>query len=133
MQSQGQVWMNGTFVPWENATVPLLSHGFSRGSAVFEVFGTHKGPDGVFAFRMDEHLKRLEQSLELLEMERFIPFNMWGWDDTRIENMEVSQVQALLDQRRAGLVRLEETVDNERREVLKLELILDRCKVLHGE
>jgi len=49
--------------------VPLLSHGFSRGSAIFEVFGTHKGPDGVYAFRMDEHLKRLAQSARALEME----------------------------------------------------------------
>lgn len=69
MKSAGKVWMNGEFVAWENATVPLLSHGFSRGSAIFEVFGTHEGPGGIFAFRMDEHLKRLEQSTRLLEME----------------------------------------------------------------
>ena len=69
MESTGRVWMNGELVPWEKATVPLLSHGFSRGSAIFEVLGTHKGPDGVYAFRMDEHLKRLEQSARVLEME----------------------------------------------------------------
>jgi branched-chain amino acid aminotransferase len=49
--------------------VPLLSHGFSRGSAIFDIFGIHEGPDGLFAFRMDEHLKRLMKSAELLEME----------------------------------------------------------------
>jgi branched-chain amino acid aminotransferase len=49
--------------------VPLLSHGFSRGSAIFEVFGTHVGPEGTMAFRMDAHLKRLMRSAELLEME----------------------------------------------------------------
>ena len=69
MSSERKVWLNGEFVPWEKATVPLLSHGFSRGSAIFEVFGIHEGPDGLFAFRMDEHLKRLMKSAELLEME----------------------------------------------------------------
>ncbi len=69
MSSKGKVWINGEFIPWEKATVPLLSHGFSRGSAFFEVFGVHKGPGGIFAFRMDEHFKRLMTSARLLGME----------------------------------------------------------------
>jgi branched-chain amino acid aminotransferase len=63
------VWRNGELIPGEKATVPLLSHALSRGSAVFEVFGIHKGPRGTMAFRMDEHLKRLSTSLKFLEME----------------------------------------------------------------
>lgn len=69
MKNESKVWFNGEFIPWHKATVPLLSHGFSRGSAIFEVFGIHEGPNGRFAFRMDEHLKRLMKSVELLEME----------------------------------------------------------------
>jgi branched-chain amino acid aminotransferase len=69
MNNDSKVWLNGKLIPWQEATVPLLSHGFSRGSAIFEVFGIHEGPDGLFAFRMDEHLKRLMKSAELLEME----------------------------------------------------------------
>ena len=69
MNSERKVWLNGELIPWQEATVPLLSHGFSRGSAIFDVFGIHEGPDGLFAFRMDEHLKRLMKSAELLEME----------------------------------------------------------------
>ena len=69
MNSERKVWLNGEFISWDKATVPLLSHGFSRGSAIFEVFGIHEGPDGLFAFRMDEHLKRLTTSARLLGME----------------------------------------------------------------
>ena len=69
MNNDSKVWLNGKLIPWGEATVPLLSHGFSRGSAIFDVFGIHKGPDGLFAFRMDEHLKRLMKSAELLGME----------------------------------------------------------------
>ncbi len=69
MRDNAKVWLNGNLVPWAEATVPLMSHGFARGSAVFDVFGVHKGPDGLYAFRMDEHLKRLKSSTDALEME----------------------------------------------------------------
>ena len=69
MKGKGKVWLNGNLIPWEKATVPLLSHGFSRGSAIFDVFGIHEGPDGPVAFRMDRHLTRLMKSAELLGME----------------------------------------------------------------
>jgi branched-chain amino acid aminotransferase len=63
------VWMNGQFVSWKSATVPILSHGFSRASAIFEIFRIHEGPDGPAAFRLDEHLKRLANSARLLQMD----------------------------------------------------------------
>ena len=69
MSDQRTVWMNGTMVPWEKATVPLLSHGMSRGSTIFEVFGIHPGPNGPLAFRMDKHLDRLFHTAECLGME----------------------------------------------------------------
>lgn len=69
MSNERKVWLNGELIPWEKATAPLLSHGFSRASAIFEVFGIHVGPDGPAAFRLDQHLKRLVKSVELLEME----------------------------------------------------------------
>ena len=69
MNSDLQVWFNGKLIPQRDATVPILSHGFSRGSAIFDVLGAHVGPEGTVAFRMDDHLKRLMKSAELLEME----------------------------------------------------------------
>ena len=69
MKEKGKVWLNGDLIPWEKATVPLLSHGFSRGSAIFDVFGIHEGQDGPVAFRLDRHLSRLMKSAELLGME----------------------------------------------------------------
>lgn len=68
MNNETQVWLNGRLVPEDQAVVPIMSHGFSRGSAVFEAFGLHTGPDRLYAFRMDEHLKRLENSIRALEM-----------------------------------------------------------------
>lgn len=69
MSDQRPVWLNGEMVPWEDAKAPLLSHGMSRGSTIFEVFGVHPGPDGPMAFRMDKHLDRLFHTAECLGME----------------------------------------------------------------
>ncbi len=68
MNDKRKVWFNGDLIPWEKATVPLLSHGFARASAIFEVFGIHEGPDGPAAFRMDKHLRRLMNSAQSLGM-----------------------------------------------------------------
>ena len=69
MSNDSKVWLNGNLIARQEATVPILSHGFSRASAIFDVFGVHVGPMGPAAFRMDEHIKRLMRSAELLGME----------------------------------------------------------------
>ena len=69
MPDQRPVWFNGKMIPWEDAKAPLLSHGLSRGSAIFEVFGVHPGPNGPKAFRMDKHLDRLFHTADCLGME----------------------------------------------------------------
>lgn len=69
MSSPQWVWINGELLPWESATVHIMSQGFSRGSAVFEVFGVHALASGPAAFRMADHLARLENTCALLGME----------------------------------------------------------------
>ena len=69
MSNDSKVWLNGNLIPRQEATVPILSHGFSRASAIFDVLGVHVGPTGPAAFRLDEHIKRLMKSAELLGME----------------------------------------------------------------
>ena len=64
-----KVWINNQIVPWKEAHVPILSHGLSRGSGIFEAFGIHEDPEGTAAFRMDMHLERLMQTAKLLGMQ----------------------------------------------------------------
>jgi branched-chain amino acid aminotransferase len=69
MAAERKVWSNGELIAWENATVHILSHALSRGSAIFEVFGVHPSPNGPMAFRMDLHFRRFYRTAELLGME----------------------------------------------------------------
>ena len=63
------VFLNGDFVAWNQATVHMMSHSFSRGSAIFEVLGIHETNVGPAVFRLDKHIERLFKTAELLDME----------------------------------------------------------------
>jgi branched-chain amino acid aminotransferase len=68
MSHTGKAWINGKIIPWDKATVHIMSHSFTRGSAVFEVISFYQTTSGIAVFRLDEHLKRLRRSTELLNM-----------------------------------------------------------------
>jgi len=68
-----KVWINGTFVNWNEANVHILSHSFSRASAIFDVMGFHETPKGTAIFRVDKYIDRFFRSAELLFMK--IPYS----------------------------------------------------------
>ncbi len=63
------VFLDGEFVPWNQATVHVMSHSFSRASAIYEILSLHESSAGPAVFRLDEHIDRLFKSAELLHME----------------------------------------------------------------
>jgi branched-chain amino acid aminotransferase len=69
MQKERVAYINGNYVSWDEAQVPIMSHSFGRGSAIFEVVGFHDTVHGPAVFRLDEHLARFCRSASLLEME----------------------------------------------------------------
>ena len=62
------VYLNGDLLPWEQATVHMMSHSFSRGSAIFEVVSFHETDAGPATFRLDRHIDRFFKSAEFLDM-----------------------------------------------------------------
>jgi len=56
------IWMDGEFVPWEEAQTHVLTHSLHYGTAVFEGVRCYDTERGPAIFRWDEHLDRLYQS-----------------------------------------------------------------------
>jgi D-alanine transaminase len=54
------VYLNGRFLPIEQASVPVLDRGFIFGDGVYEVIPVYSRRP----FRLDEHLRRLQNSLD---------------------------------------------------------------------
>jgi branched-chain amino acid aminotransferase len=66
------IWMNGELVPWESATVHVMSHALHYGSSVFEGIRAYSTPAGPAIFRLQPHLRRLFDSAKIYRME--IPY-----------------------------------------------------------
>jgi branched-chain amino acid aminotransferase len=61
-----RIWLDGELVPWERATVHILSHSLQRGSLIFDFLSVHATPRGPAIFRLREHVGRLLRSAELV-------------------------------------------------------------------
>jgi branched-chain amino acid aminotransferase len=66
------IWFNGKLVPWEKATVHVLTHALHYGSSVFEGIRAYTTPQGVAIFRLRDHTRRLFDSAKIYRMQ--IPF-----------------------------------------------------------
>ncbi|MHB8190300.1 MAG: branched-chain amino acid transaminase [Ferrimicrobium sp.] len=66
------IWMDGSLVPWKDASVHVLSHGLHYGSGVFEGIRAYETPTGPAIFRLSEHIHRLFASAKIIMME--IPY-----------------------------------------------------------
>jgi branched-chain amino acid aminotransferase len=67
------IWLDGRFVPWDDARVHILTHTLHYGLGVFEGIRCYRTDDGRSAvFRLREHIARLYDSAHINLME--IPF-----------------------------------------------------------
>ncbi|WP_206486072.1 branched-chain amino acid transaminase [Thalassotalea sp. G2M2-11] len=62
------IWFNGELMPWQNATVHVMSHALHYGSSVFEGIRAYKTHKGTCIFRLEEHIKRLFDSAKVYRM-----------------------------------------------------------------
>ncbi|MEO8143809.1 MAG: D-amino acid aminotransferase [Betaproteobacteria bacterium] len=69
------VFLNGKFMPVEEARVPVLDRGFIFGDGVYELIPVYSR----VPFRMDEHLARLERSLDAVRIRN--PYGRAEWRD----------------------------------------------------
>ncbi len=68
------IWLDGEFIPWEQAQVHILTHTLHYGLGVFEGIRAYHCADGRTAiFRLPEHIRRLFDSAHVMQME--IPYS----------------------------------------------------------
>ena len=74
----GWIWLNGSFVPWKDATSHVITQGLHYASTVFEGERAYNGK----IFKSKEHTERLFKSAEIMGIE--IPFSH---EEINIANM----------------------------------------------
>jgi branched-chain amino acid aminotransferase len=63
------IWMDGTLVPWKDATIHVLTHSLHYGSGVFEGIRAYPTSRGPAVFRLTDHMRRLHESASLLHID----------------------------------------------------------------
>ncbi|MDQ3781879.1 MAG: branched-chain amino acid transaminase [Actinomycetota bacterium] len=76
MEPTTYIWMDGDLVPWEQATVHVLSHGLHYGTGVFEGIRAYRADGGTAVFRLRDHMVRLHRSAKAYSMDL-----EWSVDD----------------------------------------------------
>ncbi len=67
------IYLNGKFMPIENAFIPVLDRGFIFGDGVYEVIPAYSRKP----FRLNEHLDRLQHSLDGIRLHNPFPNEEW--------------------------------------------------------
>lgn len=83
------VYLNGQFLPLAEAKVPVLDRGFIFGDGVYELVPVYSGKP----FRIDEHLRRLQASLDGIRLA-----NPHGTEAWRERILKLIELQDFADQ-----------------------------------
>jgi D-alanine transaminase len=68
------IYLNGEFMPIEQAKIPVLDRGFIFGDGVYEVIPVYSG----HPFRFGEHMRRLRNSMDNIQLKNPYTETEWG-------------------------------------------------------
>jgi len=88
----GKIWMNGKLVEWRDATIHIGSHVVHYGSGVFEGARCYSTPRGSACFRLDAHMRRLQESAKIYRMEYAL--DLAGWMNAVLETIRANDMKA---------------------------------------
>ncbi len=83
MEKAKYIWMNGEFLPWDDAKVHVLTHTLHYGNGVIEGTKAYKTDKGYAIFRLDDHTKRLLESAKMTLMK--IPYSVEELNEVQCE------------------------------------------------
>ncbi len=83
MNKAKYIWMDGSFVPWDEAKVHVLTHTLHYGNGVFEGTRAYQTEKGLAIFRLQDHTKRLLNSAKCVMINS--PFSYDELNNAQIE------------------------------------------------
>jgi branched-chain amino acid aminotransferase len=86
------IWKNGELIPWEQATVHVMTHALHYASAVFEGMRAYETDKGPAIFRAKEHFVRLENSAKIYHMKP--PFTVEQMTEATQQLIKANQLKS---------------------------------------
>src|SRR6185503_17412226 len=88
MKPTAKIWHNGHLIPWEQATIHVLSHVVHYGSSLFEGIRCYELPAGPAIFRLPDHMQRLVNSCKIYRMD--VPFTRAELEQAAVEVIQAN-------------------------------------------
>lgn len=92
VEATKKIWMDGTFVDWDNAQVHVLSHTLHYGLGAFEGIRCYDTARGSAVFRLREHIDRLFHSAHIAGLT--VPYTRDDIEHAVIETIKINDVRA---------------------------------------
>jgi len=85
--TEGKIWLNGSLVNYDDATIHVLTHALHYATAVFEGIRCYKTANGTAIFRLGDHMQRLVESGRIYFMDL-------GYTRQQLEKAAIDTVRA---------------------------------------
>jgi branched-chain amino acid aminotransferase len=92
LEATEKIWMNGSFVKWDDAKVHVLTHTLHYGTGVFEGIRCYKTDSGSAVFRLQKHVSRLFDSAHICQVD--IPYTREDVAGAILETIGVNKIDA---------------------------------------
>jgi branched-chain amino acid aminotransferase len=92
LQPTEKIWHNGKLIPWNEATIHVLSHTVSYASAVFEGIRCYDTPTGPAIFRIREHARRMIDSAKIYRMD--LAYSVDQLSEAMVELVRVNRLDS---------------------------------------
>ncbi|MBI5549195.1 MAG: branched-chain amino acid transaminase, partial [Deltaproteobacteria bacterium] len=87
-----KIWLDGQFVPWDQAQIHVMTLGLHYGIGAFEGIRAYACTDGRSAvFRLKDHVRRLYQSARIMLME--VPYPLEMLTRVCLETLQVNKMK----------------------------------------
>jgi branched-chain amino acid aminotransferase len=88
MEKTKKIWMDGSLVDWDQATIHVLSHTLHYGMGVFEGIRCYETAAGPAVFRLKDHVQRLLKGAEVCMMT--VPFSQEEIINAILETLRIN-------------------------------------------
>ena len=91
MKTANYIWMDGSFLKWQDANIHITSHTLHYGNGVFEGIRAYKTQNGLAVFKLKKHIKRLLDSAKITMIN--VPFSYEEIEKAIIELLEKNEFE----------------------------------------
>ena len=91
MKTAKYIWMDGSFLKWQDANIHITSHTLHYGNGVFEGIRAYKTQNGLAVFKLKKHIKRLLDSAKITMIN--VPFSYEEIEKAIIELLEKNEFE----------------------------------------